>query len=121
MSAVVAHDILREYAGRRWPTLNHKGRIARLAGVLGLGHRRVRSLYQNEPGLRVHADEADLIQALRGQQDAVETPDVEARIAALEAQVSALRLALALGERVPVGGTSDRQGGTVAANGFRNE
>lgn len=28
MSAV-AQDILRTYAGRRWPTLNHKGRMSR--------------------------------------------------------------------------------------------
>ena len=92
----VAHDILREYAGRRWPSMNHKGRISRLAGHLGLGHRRVRSLYQNEPGVRMRADEAEIIKALKGQtQDAVEDRDFAERLRALEEQISALRSEMA--------------------------
>jgi len=60
-----AQFALREYAGNRWPTLNHKGRIARLAGHLGFGHRRLRSLYQNEPGVRLRADEMAAIEGLQ--------------------------------------------------------
>lgn len=87
--------ILRDYAGSRWPSLNHKGRIARLAGVLGFGHRRVRSLYQNEPGVAMRAEEAARIQALK--EEANERADLafEARIAALEAELAALRAEVA--------------------------
>lgn len=88
MSAT-AQLLLRDYAGHQWPTLNHKGRIARLAGHLRMGHRRVRALYQNEFGVRVRADEMAAIQSL--QQHEIEEAnrndlqDLQARIARLEA------------------------------------
>lgn len=88
-----AQLMMRDYAGTRWPTLNHKGRIARLAGVLGFGHRRVRSIYQNEPGVSLRADEMAAIAALREQkieeanQHAFQ--DLQARIARLEAALFA--------------------------------
>lgn len=63
--SIDASMTMREYAGRRWPTMNHKGRMNRLASILGLGHRRVRSIYQNEAGVRLRADEMAAIQALR--------------------------------------------------------
>lgn len=90
MSAT-AQVLLRDYAGNRWPTLNHKGRMSRLAGHLGFGHRRVRALYQNEDGVRVRADEMAAIQALRQKQRLVEEANrddfqaLQARIARLEA------------------------------------
>lgn len=88
MSAT-AQLLLRDYAGHQWPTLNHKGRMARLAGHLRMGHRRVRALYQNEFGVRVRADEMAAIQSL--QQREIEEANrndfqaLQARIARLEA------------------------------------
>jgi len=88
-----AQIILRDYAVHRWPSLNHKGRIARLAGHLQMGHRRIRSLYQNEFGVRVRADEMAAIEALR--QSKIEEAnrndlqDLQARIARLEAALFA--------------------------------
>ena len=49
---------LREFAGLEWPTLNHKGRMAAPARRLNIGFRRVRSIYQNEDGVALRADEA---------------------------------------------------------------
>lgn len=81
---------LRDYAGRTWPTLNHKGRMAQLARRLGLGHRRVRSIYQNEPGVALRAEEASAIAALRQEQES--TTDaylaLETRVARLEAYLA---------------------------------
>jgi len=63
--SIDASMTMREYAGQRWPAMNHKGRMSRLATVLGLGHRRVRSIYQNEPGVRLRAEEMAAIRALQ--------------------------------------------------------
>lgn len=84
-----AQTMLREYAGVRWPTLNHKGRMARLASQLRMGHRRVRSLYQNEPGVSLRADEMAAIEALREEANRNEFQDLQARIARLEAALFA--------------------------------
>jgi hypothetical protein len=93
MSAT-AQTMMRDYAGTRWPSLNHKGRMARLAGVLGFGHRRVRSIYQNEPGLSLRADEMAAIAALREQKieeaNRNAFQDLQARIARLEAALAAV-------------------------------
>jgi hypothetical protein len=92
MSAT-AQLMMRDYAGTRWPSLNHKGRMSRLASVLGFGHRRVRSIYQNEPGLSLRADEMAAIAAL--QERKIEEAnrhafqDLQARIARLEAALFA--------------------------------
>jgi hypothetical protein len=99
----VTQDILRDYAGHKWPGLNHKGRIARLAGHLGFAHRRVRSLYQNEPGIRVRADEAARIEALREEQHAIADTGLEARLAALEEELATLRAEVARGIVTPSG------------------
>jgi hypothetical protein len=92
MSAT-AQTMLRDYAGIRWPSLNHKGRIARLAGLLGMGHRRVRSLYQNEPGVSLRADEMAAIAELSQRKiEEANRNDFEAlqeRIARLEAALFA--------------------------------
>jgi len=115
MSAT-AQLLLRDYAGHQWPTLNHKGRIARLAGHLRMGHRRVRALYQNEFGVRVRADEMAAIEALRHIEEAKNEHRELAQLAAsLQAllfgpeadfyrpQVDAIRAAL-----VPQGGSFAR-------------
>jgi hypothetical protein len=92
MSAT-AQLMMRDYAGTRWPTLNHKGRMSRLASVLGFGHRRVRSIYQNEPGLSLRADEMAAIAALQEQKieeaNRHAFQDLQARIARLEAALFA--------------------------------
>ena len=87
-----AQTMMREYAAVRWPTMNHKGRIARLAGVLGFGHRRTRSLYQNEMGVSLRADELAAIAALRrGDEDnRNDFQDLQSRVARLEAALAAV-------------------------------
>jgi uncharacterized membrane protein YccC len=95
MSAVA--DDLRVYAGRRWPTMNHKWRKAHLASLLGMTERRVRSLYEADEAARLHADEEARIRALiedsenrkaeGANRDAFEV--LQARIARLEAIILA--------------------------------
>lgn len=89
-----AQLILRDYAGARWPTLNHKGRMARLASVLGLGHRRVRSIYQNEGGVSLRADEMAAITSLKKPAAAADEENRNAFVA-LQARVARLEAALA--------------------------
>lgn len=93
-----AQIMLRDYASNRWPSLNHKARIGRLSGVLGFTPRRVRSLYQNEPGVRLRADEMAAIAALRREREEAENVRasqaeyraLETRIASLEALFAAV-------------------------------
>lgn len=84
-----AQTMLRDYAGHRWPTLNHKGRMSRLAGALGFGHRRVRAIYQADPSVRLRADEMQRIEALRQREieeaNRSDFQALQARIARLEA------------------------------------
>lgn len=97
MSAAIATN-LRVYAGQRWPTMNHKWRKARLASLLGMNERRVKSLYEAEETARLRADEETRIKALLGQQEevnATEDKALAARLAELEAQVAFLLAALA--------------------------
>lgn len=68
MTTAVATD-LRIYAGRRWPTMNHKWRKARLASLLGMNERRVKSIYEAEETARLRVDEEARIKALLGVQD----------------------------------------------------
>lgn len=88
-----AQTMLREYAAFRWPLMNHKGRMAKLAHVLNLTHRRVVSLYKNEPGVSLRADEMAAIEALRNakaeEANRHEFEDLQARIARLEAALFA--------------------------------
>lgn len=119
-----AQTMMREYAAVRWPTMNHKGRIARLAGVLGFGHRRTRSLYQNEMGVSLRADELAAIAALRrGDEDnRNDFQDLQSRVARLEAalaavdqdffdpQVAGYRQALHGGRGTDVANTTQTQG-----------
>lgn len=86
MTAAAQAD-LRSYARKRWPTLNHKGRISRLYDDLkGWSRRRVRSIYNNEKGVSLRAEEQAAIAELqRKARDEHRT--LEQRIAALEARL----------------------------------
>jgi len=106
----VATD-LRHYAGRRWPTMNHKWRKARLASLLGMNERRVKSIYEAEQTARLRVDEEARIKALIGEKeeaDAVEDTALAARISELEAQVAFLVSALA-GDELAAGRETARR------------
>ena len=91
----VATD-LRIYAGQRWPTMNHKWRKARLASLLGMNERRVKSIYEAEQTARLRADEETRIKALIGRKEGADADEAIAkRIADLEAQVATLAALLA--------------------------
>ena len=81
---------LREYACMRWPSLNHKGRIWRLKDVLKWTERRTRALYNNEPGMRLRADEMAAIEALGKLGATNELSELRGRIARLEAALAVL-------------------------------
>lgn len=114
MTAVLADD-LRAFAGRKWPTMNHKWRKARLASLLGLSERRIKSIYEAEQTARLRADEKAKITALIGQKEEADA-HAEAdralaeRLAELEAQVAFLVSALA---REAMASPSGQAGGTV--------
>ncbi len=93
MTAALADD-LRTYALKRWPTMNHEWRKARLASLLGMKVRRVRSYWDAEETLSPRQSEVDAIKALIGQEE-VDDATVKTRIAELEAQVAFLIEALA--------------------------
>jgi hypothetical protein len=99
VSATLAND-LRVFAGRKWPTMNHKWRKARLAALLGMSERRVKSLYEADENARLRVDEEARIKALLGQKEIADAEDkaLAQRIAELEAQVAALVSALARDE-----------------------
>jgi hypothetical protein len=89
----VATD-LRVYAGQRWPTMNHKWRKARLASLLGMNERRVKSIYEAEQTARLRADEEVRIKALIGRKEEANAASDRAfaeRIAALEAELAGVR------------------------------
>lgn len=97
VTTAVATD-LRIYAGRRWPTMNHKWRKARLASLLGMNERRVKSIYEAEETARLRVDEEARIKALIGQEEeanAAADSALAKRIADLETQVATLMAALA--------------------------
>lgn len=97
LTAALATD-LRIYAGRRWPEMNHKWRKARLASLLGMSERRVRSIYEAEETARLRVDEEARINALiRAKEDAHEETDraLANRVAELETQLAQVMAALA--------------------------
>lgn len=119
VTAALATD-LRVFAGQKWPTMNHKWRKARLAFLLGMSERRVKSIYEAEQTARLRADEEARIKALIGQKEEANAASDRAfaeRIAALEEELSGVRalvdrLALAgdFGEAREAGGGSYRAG-----------
>lgn len=115
MTTAVATD-LRIYAGQRWPTMNHKWRKARLASLLGMNERRVKSIYEAEQTARLRVDEEARIKALLGQKenaDAAADKALADRIAELEAQVAFLVAALA-GDELAARGNAPRGQGRAA-------
>jgi len=96
MSAAVATD-LREYAGQRWPTMNHKWRKARLASLLGMNERRVKSIYEAEQTARLRVDEEARIKALIGQKEDTDVADraIAERLSQVEAELAEVRALLA--------------------------
>jgi hypothetical protein len=115
----VAAD-LRSYAGHRWPTMNHKWRKARLASLLGMNERRVKSIYEAEQTARLRVDEEARIKALLGQKeeaDAVADEALANRIAELEAKVAFLVSALAGDELAARRNASRGQGRGALAEG----
>ena len=119
VTTAVATD-LRIYAGQRWPTMNHKWRKARLASLLGMNERRVKSIYEAEQTARLRVDEEARIKALLGQKeeaDAVADEALANRIAELEAKVAFLVSALAGDELAARRDASRGQGRGLLAEG----
>lgn len=114
----VAAD-LRSYAGHRWPTMNHKWRKARLASLLGMNERRVKSIYEAEHTARLRADEEARIKALIGQKEEADAADIALakRIADLEAQVATLAALLARDTLEAEGHTAHRHGAGALGSG----
>lgn len=88
---------LRVYATKRWPLDKDERRKERLASLLNMTKRRVRSLWENEPTARPRGEEIERIEALvRVEQEQIEEANRDAfaalqeRIARLEAVVLAL-------------------------------
>lgn len=89
MHAALADD-LREYAVKRWPTANHKFRKARLAGILGLTERRVRSFWEANRDMAPRDDEVAAIKALIGTKESnIEEANRDA-FAALQERIARL-------------------------------
>jgi len=111
VTAALAED-LRVFAGQKWPTMNHKWRKARLASLLGMTERRVKSIYEAEETARLRVDEEARIKALIGKKEEADVEDqaLAQRISELEAQVAFLVAALAGDQLAANRGTALRQG-----------
>jgi hypothetical protein len=86
VNAAISHD-LRVYARRRWPLANDKYRKDRLATLLKLTARRIKSLYEGEQSAVIREHEAEAVRQLIGHEEANrnDLQDLQARIARLEA------------------------------------
>lgn len=92
MSAAIAQE-LRFYARQRWPLANDKYRKQRLAGLLQMTARRVKSLWEGEQTAVARRSETDAIEALIGKRIEAQIDeanrdtfrDLQSRIARLEA------------------------------------
>ena len=119
----VAHN-LRTVAAVRWPRLNHKGRQREISRHLlpAWSPRRVRSVYNAEPGVSLRAGEADDIKALIGAETETasgrEDRLLAQRVAELEARLAAVMAALARDE-MAAGGVAQgaAQRGTDGGDG----
>lgn len=91
-SATLSTD-LRIYAVKRWPLDKDERRKERLAALLNMTKRRVRSLWENESTARPRGDEIERIEALIGAEEEEANrhafADLQERIARLEAVVLA--------------------------------
>ncbi len=108
VTAALADD-LRAYAVKRWPTMNHEWRKAKLASLLNMKVRRVRSYWDAEETLSPRQQEVDAIKSLIGAEE--EKARVEAdralakRVAELEAQLAFVMASLA-SDQVAASGTA---------------
>ncbi len=86
VNAAISHD-LRVYARRRWPLANDKFRKDRLADLLKLSARRIKSLYEGESTAVIREHEAEAVRRLLGRAEANrnDLQDLAERIARLEA------------------------------------
>ena len=88
VNAALAAD-LKVFARQKWPLSTDEWRMTRLANMIGVGVRRMKSLYQGEPTAVLRHHEAEAIAKLLKQRKAEEAvrDDIEAlqeRIARLE-------------------------------------
>lgn len=88
VTAALADD-LRTYAVKRWPTMNHEWRKAKLASLLGMKVRRVRSYWDAEETLSPRQSEVDAIAELIGSQSNIEEANRDA-FAALQERIARL-------------------------------
>lgn len=106
LTAALSTD-LKTFARRKWPLTTDEWRKDKLASMLRMGRRRIKSLYEGERTARPRFDEVEKIKALIGQErphdDAPEDRALAARIAALEAQLAEVRALLAQDELAEAG------------------
>ena len=97
-SATLSTD-LRIYAVKRWPLDKDERRKERLAALLSMTKRRIRSLWENERTARPRGDEIERIQALIGAEEEEANAEayraMEARFASMEAELAELRASIA--------------------------
>lgn len=100
VTAALAED-LRVYAVKRWPTMNHEWRKERLASILGMRVRRVRSFWDGEETLSPRQSEVDAITALIGAEEReIEEANRDA-FAALQTRIARLEAIILAQEAHP--------------------
>lgn len=95
MTVLAASKDLKFYARRRWPLANDKFRKDRLAELLDLTKRRIKSLYEGDRNAVLRQHEAESIERLTGKKLGAAAELEEARheyrtLAQLEASLEAL-------------------------------
>lgn len=99
VTAALADD-LRTYAVKRWPTMNHEWRKAKLANLLGMKVRRVRSYWDAEETLSPRQSEVDAIADLIGSESKIEEANRDA-FAALQERIARLEAIILAQEAQP--------------------
>ncbi len=99
VTAALADD-LRTYAVKRWPTMNHEWRKAKLASLLGMKVRRVRSYWDAEETLSPRQSEVDAIAELIGSESKIEEANRDA-FAALQERIARLEAIILAQEAQP--------------------
>ena len=94
VSAAVSNE-LKLYARQRWPLANDKFRKGRLAHIIGVTDRRIKSLWEGDPAAVLREHEAAAIRKLRKQRQVEEDnrndfQALQARLARLEAAFAAV-------------------------------
>jgi hypothetical protein len=103
MSAAVISRELRIYGRQRWPLDNDKRRKERLAALLNLTGRRIKSLWEGAEAAVPRAHEVSAIERLIGKrigaaEEANSVRASQAEYRALEARIAALEAAFAVGD-----------------------